>query len=154
MLSVLQNVRHAFAIRSECIHVMFATCSLSVCYIFAMQKYGFCARKVWFLACKKGVFTLQKYGFCFLNVGLLQFVCNDMQSCQQHFGNPSAALWQSVSSRRDSIYRARIYIRHPFCVCLVDIKSVLWQLCPLAKRVRLRWLCSVCLLVCRLFGYC
>ena len=40
------------------------------------------------------------------------------------------------------------------CVCFVDIKSVLWQLCPLAKMVRLRWLCSVCLLVCRLFGYC
>ena len=55
---------HAFAICSEYIHVMFATCSLSVCYIFAMQKYGFCATKVWFLACKKGVFALQKYGFC------------------------------------------------------------------------------------------
>ena len=89
---LLQFVRHAFAIRSECIHVMFATCSLSVCYIFAMQKYGFCVAKVWFLACKKGVFTLQKYGFCFLNVGLLQFVWNVMAIRQQHFGNPSAAV--------------------------------------------------------------
>ena len=150
----LQFVRHAFAIRSECIHGTFATCSLSVCYIFAMQKYGFCATKVWFLACKKGVFTLQKYGFCFLNVVLLQFVWNVITIRSQRNGNPSATFWQSVSSRRDSIYRARIYIRHPFCVCLVDIKSVLWQLCPLAKMVRLRWLCSVCLLVCRLFGYC
>ena len=33
---LLQFVRHAFAIPSECIHGMFATCSLSVCYIFAM----------------------------------------------------------------------------------------------------------------------
>ncbi len=89
---LLQFVRHAFAIRSQCIHVMFATCSLSVCYIFAMQKYGFCTRKVWFLACKKGVFTLQKYGFCFLNVGLLQFVWNVITIRQQHFGNLSAAV--------------------------------------------------------------
>ena len=54
------------------IHRMFATCSFSVHYIFAIQKYGFCRAKVWFLSCKKGVFTLQKYGFCFLNVMLLQ----------------------------------------------------------------------------------
>ena len=43
----------------------FATCSFSVCYIFALQKYGFCGAKVWFLSCKKGVFELQKYGFVF-----------------------------------------------------------------------------------------
>ena len=58
-----RSIRHAFAIRSEHIHGMFATCSLSVCYIFAMQKYGFCATKVWFLACKNPLFTLQKGGF-------------------------------------------------------------------------------------------
>ena len=89
---LLQFVRHAFAIRSECIHVMFATCSLSVCYIFAMQKYGFCVAKVWFLACKKVVFTLQKYGFCFLNVVLLQFVRNVIAIRSQRNGNPSAAV--------------------------------------------------------------
>ena len=50
-------------IRSECLHGMFATCSLSVCYIFAMQKGGFCATKVWFLACKNPLFTLQKPTF-------------------------------------------------------------------------------------------
>ena len=140
---LLQFVRHAFAIRSEYIHGMFATCSLSVCYIFAMQKYGFCARKVWFLACKKGVFTLQKYGFCFLNVGLLQFVWNVLAIRQQHYRrpfaavgvrfiapayicspricNPSATFWQSVSSRRGPIYRARIYIfaTHFVCVWLI-----------------------------------
>ena len=59
------RIRHAFAIRSEYIHGTFATCSFSVCYIFALQKYGFCGAKVWFLSCKKGVFELQKYGFCF-----------------------------------------------------------------------------------------
>ena len=53
------------------IHGMFATCSLSVRYIFAIQKYGFCRAKVWFLSCKKGVFTLQKYGFCIAKVGIL-----------------------------------------------------------------------------------
>ena len=58
------RIRHAFAIRLKCLHVMFATCLLSVCYIFAVQKYGFCATKVWFLACKKGVFAPEKYGFC------------------------------------------------------------------------------------------
>ena len=62
-LCFLQLVGCVFAICLECIHVMFATCSLSVCYIFAVQKYGFCATKVWFLACKNPLFTLQKGGF-------------------------------------------------------------------------------------------
>ena len=41
---------------------MFATCSFSVCYIFTMQKYGFCATKVWFLACKNPLFEIPKWG--------------------------------------------------------------------------------------------
>ena len=106
---VFPCVRHAFAIRSEYIHGMFATCSLSVCYIFAMQKYGFCARKVWFLACKKGVFTLQKYGFCFLNVGLLQFVWNVLAIHQQHYRRPSAAVGADLS-------RPHICVRHAFAI--------------------------------------
>ena len=100
-----RGVRHAFAIRSEYIHGMFATCSFSVCYIFALQKYGFCGAKVWFLTCKKGVFELQKYGFCFLNVALLQSVCHVFAECSPHCCNPfathshpSATLLQSVSS--------------------------------------------------------
>ena len=56
-------IRHAFAIRLKHIYVMFATCSLSVCYIFAVQKYGFCVAKVWFLACKNYLFGLQKPPF-------------------------------------------------------------------------------------------
>ena len=91
------RIRHAFAMRSEYIHIMFAMCSLSVCYIFAMQKYGFCATKVWFLACKKVVFELQKYGFCFLNVGLLQSVSNDLAICSQCYCNPFAAVGADLS---------------------------------------------------------
>ena len=59
-------------IRSEYIHRMFATCSLSVCYIFAMQKGGFCVAKVWFLACKNPLFTLQKPPFWRARSGFLQ----------------------------------------------------------------------------------
>ena len=69
---ILRSVRGLFRGCWLGIHRMFATCSLSVRYIFAIQKYGFCVAKVWFLAYKKGVFALQKYGFCFLNVMLLQ----------------------------------------------------------------------------------
>ncbi len=63
-------------IRSEYIHVMFATCSFCVCYIFAKQKYGFWRVKTPFLACKSMVFGVQKYSFCFLNVMLLQIGSN------------------------------------------------------------------------------
>ena len=77
---------------------MFATCSFSVCYIFALQKYGFCRAKVWFLVCKNGVFTLQKYGFCFLNVVLLQYVLSVLAIRSPRCCNPFATLWQSVSS--------------------------------------------------------
>ena len=52
-----------FAIRLKHIYVMFATCSLSVCYIFAVQKYGFCVVKVWVLVCKNHTFSLQKLSF-------------------------------------------------------------------------------------------
>jgi len=69
---IWQSVSSIIAIRSEYIHVMFATCSLSVCYIFAVQKYGFCATKVWFLACKNPLFTLQKPPFWRARSGFLQ----------------------------------------------------------------------------------
>ena len=62
--NIWQSVSSIIAIRSECLHGTFATCSLSVCYIFAMQKYGFCATKVWFLACKNPLFGVQEEGFC------------------------------------------------------------------------------------------
>ena len=46
---ILRSVRWAFRGCWLGIHGMFATCSLSVRYIFAIQKYGFCRAKVWFL---------------------------------------------------------------------------------------------------------
>ena len=58
-----RNVRGAFRGQTWIFHRMFVTCSLSVCYINVIQKYGFCRVKVWFLPCKKGVFTTQKGGF-------------------------------------------------------------------------------------------
>ena len=54
----------AFAIRLKCLHGTFATCSLSVCYIFAMQKYGFWRAKPPFLHCKPPLFGVQEVGFC------------------------------------------------------------------------------------------
>ena len=39
-------------------------CCVTICMTMLCKKPPFCAAKVWFLACKKGVFTLQKYGFC------------------------------------------------------------------------------------------
>ena len=61
-------------IRSEYLHGTFATCSFSVCYIFAMQKYGFCATKVWFLRHKSMVFGVQKPPFYIAKTHFLK--CN------------------------------------------------------------------------------
>ena len=68
----LWSIHNIFAICLKCIHRTFATCSLSVCYIiaiqkygFAMQKYGFWRAKRGFLACKSMVFVIRKYGSCF-----------------------------------------------------------------------------------------
>ncbi len=152
------RIRNPFRMHSRNVRNVFVICVLHIRRV-----------KVWFLRCKSMVFGVQKGGFYIAKVWFLFFECCVVAICLECYHNPFAAkwqsvsnilairsqcYWQSVSSRRGSIYRARIYIRHPFCVCLVDIKSVLWQLCPLAKMVRLRWLCSVCLLVYRLFGYC
>ena len=93
------RIRNPFRIHSHNVRNVFVICVLHIRRV-----------KVWFLRCKKVVFELQKYGFCFLNVVLVQFVCNVIAICQQHFGNPFAAKWQSVRSRRGSIYRARIYV--------------------------------------------
>ena len=60
---LLQIVRNAFRGQTWIFHRMFVTCSLSVCYIIAIQKYGFWRAKSGFLQRKKGVFTTQKGGF-------------------------------------------------------------------------------------------
>ena len=56
---------------SQRVRFLYVTYSPCKSMVFALQKYGFCVAKVWFLACKKGVFTLQKYGFCNAKVGIL-----------------------------------------------------------------------------------
>ena len=76
----LWSIHNIFAICLKCIHGTFATSSLSVCYIIAIQKYGFCRAKVWFLACKKGVFGVQKYGFCNSKVWFLFLLCNSVHN--------------------------------------------------------------------------
>lgn len=93
---------------------MFATCSFSVFYIFALQKYGFCRAKVWFLTCKKGVFELQKYGFCFLNVALLQSVRRVFAECSPHCCNLFATYPQSVSSAFASVTTLLQSVCHVF----------------------------------------
>ncbi len=149
-----QSVRNVVAICTPRIHNPFRMHSHNVRNVFVICVLHIRRVKVWFLACKKGVFTLHKYGFCFLNVVLLQFVWNVMAIRQQHFGNSFARYGNPSAAVGSDLSCPHIYTCHPFCGCLVDIKSVQWQLCPLAKMVRLRWLCSVCLPVCRLFGYC
>jgi len=65
--------------------------------------------KVWFLRCKSMVFGVQKGGFCIAKVWFLFFECCVVAICLECYHNPFAMFWQSVSSRRGPIYRARIY---------------------------------------------
>ena len=48
---------------------------------------------------------------CFGNSSAMfwQTVRNVLANRSQYFGNPFAMFWQTVSSRREAIYRARIY---------------------------------------------
>ena len=69
---LLQIVCNAFRGRMWIFHRMFVTCSLSVCYIIVIQKYGFCRVKVWFLPCKSMVFGVQKGGFYNAKRGFLK----------------------------------------------------------------------------------
>ena len=58
------RIRHAFAIRLKCLHGTFATCSFSVCYIFAVQKYGFWRAKNPPFTLQNPLFGVQEVGFC------------------------------------------------------------------------------------------
>jgi len=55
------------------------------------------------------VFGVQKGGFCIAKVWFLFFECCVVAICLECYHNPFAMFWQSVSSRRGPIYRARIY---------------------------------------------
>ena len=63
-----------FTERSQRIGSLYVTYSSYKSMVFAMQKYGFCNAKVWFLACKSMVFAMQEVGFWNSNTGLLQNV--------------------------------------------------------------------------------
>ena len=116
---------------SICICNPFETHSRNVRNVFVICVLHIRRVKVWFLRCKSMVFGVQKGGFCIAKVWFLFFECCVVAIClecyhnpfaakwqsvsnilairQQCFGKPFATFWQSVSSRREPIYRARIY---------------------------------------------
>ena len=77
--------------------------------------------KVWFLRHKSMVFGVQKGGFYIAKVWFLFFECCVVAICSQCYSNPSATFWQTVSSRRGPIYRAResVFATHFVCVWLI-----------------------------------
>ena len=99
-----------FRMHSRNVRNVFVICVLHIRHV-----------KVWFLRCKSMVFGVQKGGFYIAKVWFLFFECWVVAICLECYGNPSATFWQSVSSRRGSIYRARIYIfaTHFVCVWLI-----------------------------------
>ena len=126
-VGILRNVLQSISWCLPRICGMFATCSFSVCYIFALQKYGFCGAKVWFLTCKKGVFELQKYGFCFLNVALLQSVRHVFAICSPHCCNPFATYSPNVryivAIRLPRIRRMSPHCCNPFATFSLSVSS-------------------------------
>ena len=88
---------------------LFETHSRNVRNVFVICVLHIRCVKVWFLACKKGVFGVQKGGFCIAKVWFLFFECCVVAICLECYHNPFVMFWQSVSSRREPIYRARIY---------------------------------------------
>ena len=104
------RIRNPFRMHSRNVRNVFVICVLHIRCV-----------KVWFLRCKSMVFGVQKGGFYIAKVWFLFFECCVVAICSQHFGDPFAAKWQSVSSRRGPIYRARIYIfaTHFVCVWLI-----------------------------------
>ena len=104
------RIRNPFRMHSRNVRNVFVICVLHIRHA-----------KVWFLHQKSMVFGVQKGGFYIAKVWFLFFECWVVAICLECYGNPSAALSQSVSSRRGPIYRARIYIfaTHFVCVWLI-----------------------------------
>ena len=99
-------INNPFRIHSRNVRNVFVICVLHIRRV-----------KVWFLRCKSMVFGVQKGGFYIAKVWFLFFECWVVAICLECFGNPSAALSQTVRSRRGPIYRARIYIFATHFVC-------------------------------------
>ena len=104
------RIRNPFRMHSRNVRNVFVICVLHIRCV-----------KVWFLRCKSMVFGVQKGGFYIAKVWFLFFECWVVAICLECYHNPSAALSQSVSSRRGPIYRTRIYIfaTHFVCVWLI-----------------------------------
>ena len=104
------RIRNPFRMHSRNVRNVFVICVLHIRHA-----------KVWFLHQKSMVFGVQKGGFYIAKVWFLFFECWVVAICLECYHNPSAALSQSVSSRRGPIYRARIYIfaTHFVCVWLI-----------------------------------
>ena len=83
------RIRNPFRIHSRNVRNVFVICVLHIRHA-----------KVWFLRCKSMVFGVQKGGFYIAKVWFLFFECWVVAICLECYRNPSAALSQSVSSRR------------------------------------------------------
>ena len=105
-----QSVRSIIAICSPRIRNPFRIHSRNVRNVFVICVLHIRHAKVWFLRCKSMVFGVQKGGFYIAKVWFLFFECWVVAICSQCYRRPSATFWQTVSSRRGPIYRARIYI--------------------------------------------
>ena len=116
-----QFVQNTFTECSQRVRYLCVTYSLCKSMVFALQKYVFWRAKRGFLHCKSMVFVFWMLGCCNLFAMLSQTVSNILADGQQHFGNPFPAFWQTVSSRRGPIYRARIsvFATHFVCVSLI-----------------------------------
>ena len=126
-----RNVRNVFVIcvlHIRRVKVWFLRCKSMV---FGVQKGGFCIAKVWFLFFEccvvaiclecyhnpfaaewqsvRNVLAIRQPCFGKPSAMFWQTVRNVLANRSQYFGNPFAMFWQTVSSRREAIYRARIY---------------------------------------------
>ena len=107
-----QSVRNVVAICTPRIHNPFRMHSHNVRNVFVICVLHIRRAKVWFLRCKSMVFGVQKGGFYIAKVWFLFFECCVVAICLECFGNPLAAFWQSVSSRRVRFF-VPVYIYSP-----------------------------------------
>ena len=112
--------------------------------VFALQKYGFCRAKRWFLHCKKWVFVLLTINIRGTTTVLVLY---------EHYvtANCSPRNWQSVSSRRGRfivpVYTCSPHIRktlghicNPFETHLCNVRNV-FVICVLhIRRVKVWFL--------------
>ncbi len=72
--------------------------------------------------------------------------------CSQRFGNPFAALWQSVSSRRGPIYRAHVYV---FAMHWQSLRNTFTECSQRVSYLYVTYsLCKKGLFVLQKYGFC